>query len=187
MAKSNENVVLHGTHGTLAKQLVIRQRYGQSILSKRPNHVKGRVTPGQQAVRDRFLSASLYAKAVMANPDQLAVYRAAAKNGLSAYNLAMADALRAPEIKDMNTATYTGKTGEPILIRAIDDFKVKEVTVAIYSADNQPVETGNAVLQANGLDWLYTATKDLVSLTGSKVKVQASDLPGNATSKEIVL
>ncbi|NML40422.1 hypothetical protein HHL17_24710 [Chitinophaga sp. G-6-1-13] len=187
MAKAIDNVILYGAHGTIAKQLVVRQRFGQSILSKRPTRSKGKATEAQQAVRDRFLSASLYAKSVMANPVLLDMYRAAAKNGLSAYNVAMLDALRPPEIKDVNTAAYTGKTGETFLIRAIDEFKVKAVTVSIYSADNQLVETGAAVLQVNGLDWLYTATKDLNTLTGTKIKAEASDLPGNTAVKEMVL
>lgn len=187
MAKATDNVILQGTHGTFAKQVVIRQRFGQSILSKRPTHVKGNPTPAQQVVRERFQTATLYAKSVMANPDLLAQYRAVAKNGQSAYNLALADAFRAPEIREIDTLNYTGKTGSTIRIRAIDDFRVRAVVVSVYSADNQLLETGNAVQQNIGLDWIYTATQEHAPTTGAKIKVQASDLPGNVTLKEQVL
>ncbi|MCW3465175.1 hypothetical protein [Chitinophaga nivalis] len=187
MAYSNDNVIIQGAHGTFAKQLVFRQRFGQSVLCKRPRKTNRPPSDAQQAVRERFLTASIYAKSVMANPDLLTMYQAAAKNGLSAYNLALADAFRAPEIKELDVSPYTGLIGSTIRIRAIDDFKVNAVQVSIFSAANELLEEGAAAMSNNGLDWIYTATKENQTPGGCTVKVKASDLPGNITLKEQVI
>ncbi|PSL43010.1 hypothetical protein CLV51_1094 [Chitinophaga niastensis] len=71
MAHSTDNVILQGAHGTFAKQLVFRQRFGQSILCKRPKKSNLSPTDAQLSVRARFLAASVYAKSVRANPELL--------------------------------------------------------------------------------------------------------------------
>jgi len=38
---------------------------------------------------------------------------------------------------------------------------------------------GDAVQQANGIDWLYTATTANESTEGDRIEVRASDKPGN--------
>ena len=187
MAHSTDNVILQGAHGTFARQLVFRQRFGQSILCKRPKKSNVPPTDAQVAIRERFQAATVYAKSVKANPDLLAMYQAAAKDGLTAYNIALADFFRAPDIRELDVSTYTGAVGNTIRVRAIDDFKVKAVQVSIFSATNELLEEGAAVVGANGLDWIYTATKENGTPKGSKIKVQASDMPGNATIKEQVI
>jgi len=69
-------------------------------------------------------------------------------------------------------------------VRATDDFRVTQVQVSIVNADGSVVEEGNAVQQANGIDWLYTATVANESLAGDKIVVRASDKPGNITTLE---
>ena len=112
---------------------------------------------------------------------------AAEKNGLTVYNLAIADVFHAPEVRELDASAYTGATGSTIRVRAIDDFKVNAVQVSIFSAANELLEQGAAVPDSNGMDWTYTATTDNPVITGCTIKVQASDLPGNATVKEQVL
>lgn len=187
MAHSTDNVILQGAHGTFAKQLVFRQRFGQSILCKRPKKSNIPPTAAQIAIRERFQAATVYAKSVKANPDLLAMYQAAAKDGLTAYNIALADFFRAPDIRELDVSAYTGAIGNTIRVRAIDDFKVKAVQVSIFSTTNELLEEGAAIIATNGLDWIYTTTKENSTPAGCKIKVQASDLPGNATIKEQVI
>jgi hypothetical protein len=101
MAHSNDNVILQGAHGTFAKRLVFRQRFGQSILCKRPKKSHIPPTTAQSAIRERFLAATVHAKSV---PDLLAMYRAVAKEGLSAYNVALADFFCAPDIRELDVS-----------------------------------------------------------------------------------
>ena len=187
MAYSTDNVIIYGAHGTFAKQLVIRQRFGRSILCKRPRKSTQPPSEAQLAVRERFVAATQYAKLVMANPDLQVTYQAAAKNGLTVYNLAIADLLHAPEVQEVDASAYTGAAGSTIRVRAIDDFKVNAVQVSILSAANELLEQGAAVPSSNGMDWTYTAATDNPVTAGCTIKVQASDLPGNAAVKEQVL
>jgi len=46
------------------------------------------------------------------------------------------------------------------------------------------VEKGDAQLDATGLHWEYTTTAVNEKLSGDKIVVQASDLPGNVTKSQ---
>jgi hypothetical protein len=80
-------------------------------------------------------------------------------------------------------SAYTGAAGDEIRIIASDDFMVKSVYVQINDADGAPIEEGEAVNKAGSL-WIYTATQNNNSLTGNKIVISASDLPGNITTEE---
>ncbi len=123
----------------------------------------------------------------MADAKLKAEYEAQAKPGESAFNVAVADLLHAPDIETIDLSNYTGKVGDTITIRATDDFMVTGVTVSISEADGTLVEKGAAVLGADGLDWVYTATVANANLSGDKIVIQASDLPGNVTEKDETL
>jgi hypothetical protein len=128
----------------------------------------------------------LYAKNQMENPEAKAAYEANAKGAgqPNAYNIAVADFFHAPDIEEVDFSAYTGAVGNTIRVRAIDDFKVEAVTIEIYNPDGSMVESGNAIKQANGLDWVYTATALNEDLSGDRVVIKASDMPGNISEKE---
>jgi hypothetical protein len=185
MAKVAGNLILHGASGSLGDQIVIRQRGGQTILSASPTAPKGEPTEAQLAHRKRFQQAVLYGKNL--NPANKAEYAAKADGLLSAYNVAVADFFHAPDIDEIDVTHYSGAIGERIRIRAIDDFKVKQVNVAIYNADGSLVEQGDAVQAENVIDWNYTATALNASLEGDKIIIKVSDNPGNVTEAEEAL
>jgi hypothetical protein len=68
-------------------------------------------------------------------------------------------------------------------VRATDDFQVNRVYVKIEGQDGSMVEEGEAVADPNGLDYLYTAKKKNVSLTGDKITIEVHDIPGNEAVK----
>ena len=68
---------------------------------------------------------------------------------ISLFNLAVSDYIKAPQIKAVNYAAYTGQVGDTISIRAIDDFKVDKVTVSIENSSEVEIENGTAVLSFN--------------------------------------
>jgi hypothetical protein len=55
--------------------------------------------------------------------------------------------------------------------------------VQVLKADNTVAEQGQAVQQANKIDWVYTATTAITALTGFKVVASAKDKPGNSASQ----
>lgn len=142
-------------------------------------------TAAQLEVRGRFNQGVAYAKAVMKDPALKALYAAAAKGDQSAYNVAVKDAYKAPEITKISTDLYTGQPGSTVTVRAIDDFKVASVRVQIYTAIGDLVEQGEAVLQVNGLDWLYTATVVNDPVQGCRIRAVAKDLPANETAFDV--
>jgi hypothetical protein len=187
MSKSNDNVITRGASGTFGSQIVFRQRYGDTIMSKPPRASNIPPTEKQLATRERFLTASQYAKAVNANEALKAVYKAAAKLGQSANNVAMVDAIKPPEIKEIDRSQYTGLANDIFRINAVDDFKVASVYVTLLGQVGEVLEEGEATVDPNSHYWIYTATTAKPDYAGCTLKVQAKDLPGNVALKELVL
>jgi tRNA(Phe) wybutosine-synthesizing methylase Tyw3 len=187
MANAKNNIFMTGLSGTVGRQMTLSQKKGDTIVGKKRGASSIPATDNQLDIQDRFKIASKYALAAIQNPVIKAAYAAAAKNNQSAYNVALADAFKAPEIKSISTTAYHGLVGDIITIRAVDDFKVETVQVVITTAAGVFVEQGNAVLTDNGLDWKYTATSLNGAAAGSKIRVTAKDLPANETVMEAVV
>ncbi|MFD1628624.1 hypothetical protein [Pseudopedobacter beijingensis] len=181
-----DNDLVMGASGKIGKMLVFRQKAGKTIIAKRGIRTAP-LSVDQEAVTERFREAAIYAKKVSDDPLKKALYEAVAKPGQTAFNLALADFWKAPVVKKITLDDYNGQIGGTILVRAIDNFKVETVTVQILDGNSSILETGQAILQDNGLDWLYTATVENSSLQASTVRVTASDLPGNKTVQDQVV
>jgi dTDP-4-dehydrorhamnose reductase len=88
---------------------------------------------------------------------------------------------------DVDLTGYTGQVGQKIRIRVTDDFAVKSVVVTIHNADGTLQEEGDAALEENQLDWIYTTNSNNISLTGDKITIIAADIPDNLTKQEKVM
>lgn len=187
MAQSKDNIITHGLSGKVGNILVFSQRNGKTFVGKVPKQKTKADTPAQVAHKQKFQRATIYGKAAIANQVTKAAYEADAEIGESAFNVAVADFLQAPDIDSVDLSGYTGKVGEKIIILATDDFAVTSVTVNISNADGTLVEDGAAVLSADGLDWVYTTTAVNASLAGDKITIEATDTPGNVTEKQTIL
>jgi hypothetical protein len=163
-------------------QFVYRNWYGQTVMARKPDESRKAPSENQENVRDRFRLAVQYAKAAMSDPLMKAFYASKATPGKSAYNMALADFFDAPRIKDINTAGYSGNTGDRITVTAVDSFKVNNVHLKITRPDGSLVEQGEAIL--GSVFWEYSCTTNNVSFTGCIVTVTAFDIPGNATIEQ---
>ncbi|SDF01644.1 hypothetical protein [Chitinophaga filiformis] len=187
MAKST-NFVLKDASGTIADMLTLtKRRSGAIILGKKRGESSIPPSELQLDVQRKFKRAMQYAKAAILDPVVKAAYQAFAGPDQSAYNMAVKDFFKPPVVESITTKSYHGEVGDTLLIRALDDFKVTAVTVSIRTAAGAIVEEGNAVLQSNALDWLYTATAENAALAGTVITATAVDTPGNETPKEVVL
>ncbi|GIJ97564.1 hypothetical protein CAPN001_21330 [Capnocytophaga stomatis] len=180
MAESKNNIITHGLSGKVGDLLVFSQRNGKTIVSQKPT----KKTITSEKVKEqmaKFQQATIYAKTALKNPAVKEEYQSEAdkKQGVTAYNVAVADMLQAPKIEQIDLSGYTSQVGDTIKVRAYDDFKVVSVTIHIYNSDGSLVEEGNAV--DNGLDWVYTATQINADLSGDKIVARATDLPTNTT------
>ena len=189
MANSNNSVITGKLRGTLGKELVFREWEGKTVVAKAPKGREGDPTPAQAQTQERFLLASRYARAVMKGQDQgiRDAYAAALRPRQNLYSRAVEDFMSPPVVSSIGTGNYTGASGSPVTIRAVNDFRVTGVRVEIYAASGTLLEKGNAEQQANGIDWTYTATQVNNPLTGSKIKAIATDVPGNEGTLELTL
>lgn len=182
-----ENDLLEGASGRFGKRLVYRQRGHKTIIARRTLRKTNPNTLRQTEVRDLFSEAVIYARGVIADSATKALYQAKVSGNQSAFNLAVSDFCKAPEIRKYNVTEYTGQIGDKISIRASDDFKVEWVKLLIKDSSDTTIEEGLAVLSANGADWIYTATAVNTDLPGTKLMISVSDIPGNITTQEVVL
>lgn len=181
------NDLVKGASGRIGDQLVYRQVGGKTIIAKRPRAKSKPDTAVQIATRELFYNAVLYAKTVVANEATKAIYQAKTQGNQTAFNLAVSDFCKAPEIKICDSSGYTGLAAQGIRIRATDDFKVESVRLEITDSGNDTIEEGAAVLGSNGVDWIYTTTVANPILVGTKLIVSAADVPGNVTREEFML
>ena len=184
MAKQKNNVVTHGLSGKVGELLIFRRTSTGTVVAKRPE-VSNKVSEAQRAQRRRFQRAVVYGKATLADPVLGEGYTAAAqRKKRQPFNVAVADFLHAPDIELIDVSAYHGQPGDVIRIEATDDFAVKEVKVVISNPDGSLVEEGLAQPGAMTFEWIYTATAANPGLTGDRIEVYVSDIPGNITSLE---
>lgn len=181
------NDLVKGSSGSIGDQLVYRQRGGKTIIAKRPKKKSTPDTPRQLEVQELFAEAVLYAKSVIDDAAKKAAYQAKVKANQSAYNLALSDFCKAPEISKYGISEYTGQIGDQISIRAFDDFKVEWVRLIIKDSSDSTIEEGSALLSSNKADWIYTATVVNPTVAGTKLIISAADMPGNITLQEVIL
>ncbi|HEX3009511.1 MAG TPA: hypothetical protein VHO90_18035 [Bacteroidales bacterium] len=179
MGKSEDNIITDGLRGKVGRSIVFRQFNGETIVSKSPTTSNRTATASQLKQRDHFQEGVIYGKTVVVTPELRAQYESAVPEGKSVYKIALADFLKAPKIRNVDVSKYTGQIGSLIKVRAVDDFIVKSVHIAISNSDGSLVEQGEAVKAANGVDWEYKATTNNTSTEGDKIVILASDLPGN--------
>lgn len=185
MAKSNNNIVTHGLSGRI-DELVFRQRFGQTVVTRNPR-VSREPSNAQLSLRSRFRQAAAYAKAAVSDAATKLFYGSKAKEGQSAYNVALADFFNTPEIGEIDTSAYNGSTGSRIMVPVTDGGKVVSVKVKIQKSDGTLIEEGAALQQSNGLYWMYYASALNNSLSGSIISVSATDLPNHSSLKQITI
>lgn len=183
MAHVGNNIVTQGLSGMLGEQLVFRMRGKKTYVSKAPVQKERELSEAQILHQRKWQEAILYGKSAMASPEMKEAYKSSADETHSAYNVAVADFMNAPHIDEIDISQYTGQPGSFIIIRAVDDFQVAEVSVTIYNPDGTLVEQGMAVVEA-GASWKYTATAVNSDLSGDKIVIKVSDIPGNLTLEE---
>jgi hypothetical protein len=179
MAKVKLNPVMEKIHGKIG-DLVFRRYEDEIVVARKPDRQNVEPTPAQAAHRERFRLAALYGKTVFADPAQKALYEKGAKDRhQTVFALTVGDFLNAPAVDEIDLSAYTGKAGEPITIRASDDFEVAGVYVAIRDTCGAVLEQA-AACQSDGV-WLYTTTKALTPGLAVVIEVTATDRPGNKT------
>jgi hypothetical protein len=188
MSKILNNPIMKGASGMLGDVVVYRELRGKLVMANRPKRRQGVLTPAQELAKSRFLSAVRYANGQMADPVSKEYYQLLKANFPSAYAAAVADYLKAPVVKLIDTAKYGGAVADEILIKAVDNFKLTSVLVSIFGANGSLIEQGEPALLPNSIeDFVYKATVANQALAGTKILVTLRDRPGNITVQEKLL
>ncbi|MBC8465717.1 hypothetical protein H8D57_01710 [bacterium] len=96
MAVIRNNVLLKGLSGKLGDQLVCQIN---GILRTRPDPSKLQWTDSQRQHRSLFREAKQFARAIEADPELKPMYKAKAKRGIGAYQVAISAYMHHPEIR----------------------------------------------------------------------------------------
>ena len=183
--KTFNNIVTEGLSGSM-KQLVFRQLHGKTVVAYHQRKPR-RATSLQQQIQFTFKQAAIYARNILQDAAIYAEYLRKASPGVSPFNLAIADFFRVPVVGDIDSSNYTGAVGSTLSAVVMDDFRLIGVKARIQKANGELLEEGNAVLQQNGLNWLYTCTAANSSIEGSVITFTATDLPGHSIANRKTL
>ena len=184
MAKAT-NALTQGLSGKVTG-LVFRQNANGTVsIGDAPRPSSKAPTAGMLAQRQRFQQAAFYGRAMQLDPAQKAAYETGVDvNTQSAYTVAVADYLNAPDLRSVDFTAYRGAVGDAILIQATDDFAVHHVHARIQRPDGTLVEEGDATADPDGYIYRYAATARNTTLAGSKIIVSAYDNPGNEATQQ---
>ena len=178
MAIVKDNILMQLVRGTLGKHFIIYERNGQIIMAVKRGPSKKKPTQKQLEARQKMTIASARAQVLMADPEIKAYYESMAGPGQNAYNMAVKDAYRRPEVQNIRLEN------EDVVVTAKSEFRVAEVEVKVIDAEGVIIESGQAVLDRNRVDWHYKAT---ALPAGGKVIVEVVSLPEKLTVKELLL
>jgi hypothetical protein len=187
MSNSRENVITRRLHGKFGDQVVFRTRNGKSVTADVPKRSRKQAATTQVKTRDRFKLASIWAKSTLEDADMLAAYSAKATDGKTAYVLAVTDFLKPPRISEISVAGYHGHPGDVIRVAAFDDFMVVTVKVQIKDATGTLIEAGACQPDSRRMFWLYTATTEVIDLTGVEITAIATDNPEHTGEDTVVI
>jgi len=175
MSNSSQNVNVRKLRGKFGDQIVYKVRYGKSYAADVPAPSSKGPNAVQDKIRLKFKMATIWAKAVLADPAKLAIYKALAKGPMTPWMLAITNYLRPPKVEEIDLSEYQGHVGDQINIAAVDITTVKSVSITIKDSTGAVVETGACQPDDIGLFWVYTATTAIANLTGVVVTATAKN------------
>jgi hypothetical protein len=182
MAHAQHNSITHG-YGGLFGNIVFRWVYGQSVMQSRPDFSNVHWSKAQKANRKTFAQAVRYAQMAIRDPEKKRFYEKQAKGRCAAYNKAISDYLRRPEICSIDTDEYGGKKGDLIKVDAWDKYGVVAVLVFVYNALGHEIESGMAIEDFGRECWVYQAREDFPPGRSGRIVVKAIDHTGNSVSE----
>ena len=182
MGKLRTNKAVGDLQGKVGGLIYAHQASGTVVVRRAPEQVQAS-TVNQQASQARFILAQRYFRMLKANPELYAPYKAAAAAARRrACDMAIADFLRPPELKDVDLTGYSGKAGEAIRVEAVDDFDIASVTLVVSTLDGAVIEQGPAARNVHP-NWVYTAQTAIQPGNTVIIQVRVADRPGNTVTK----
>ncbi len=158
MAKVRKNIFIRGLDGDLGGQFLVRtgKISGRTSVFAKIDCDHTRVdSPAQEAQKQDFREASVYAESNQDNPVYIAKAGGKQDKERQPKNVAMADWFQPPQILEIDLRGWRGCPGDVIRVLAVDDVQVAGVKVEITDEAGALLETGPAVLAVTQR-WEYT-------------------------------
>src|ERR1700754_843042 len=115
MSNVSENLLVREARGNVGKQFVYRKRGTKTHIVKMPKVNKNRLATEDEVKRRKlFSSAALYAKGAMLSPPLKKEYQKKTDGDNTAFNIAMRDYIKPPEVSFIDLDTYNGTVGSTI-------------------------------------------------------------------------
>lgn len=170
------------TSAALSSNVVIRNYRNQTIVSAVTRPRKSNSHDRQRTI-NRFREANKWAKNELKNPETRALYAKGVNSRLTnPHTVAVSDYLQAPVIHYINLKEVTGSIGDPIRVKATDNFRVTQLVIVITNAKGHIVEEGFATQYPRKPSmWLYRLTLEHPDIVTCKILAMAWDLPNNKT------
>jgi hypothetical protein len=164
--------------------LVYVHRADGTVIVRRAPRSHAPFTAAQKASQSRFAKAVRWLREIKTVPELYAPYRVAARiSRKRACDIAMADFMHPPEVRDVDVSEFTGNAGQIIRVCALDDVAVGSVTVVLKDLNDSAIESGAAIPDPNGTLWTYVTQTRCAGIDAVAVEVTAVDRPGNSVAK----
>lgn len=136
--------------------------------------------------KEQMTNAATYAHDTITDPDKRKIYDKG-EEYKQVFTKAAEDFLIGPEIHKMYINGYNGMKGHTISCIVTDNFKVHGVDITITCLDGREIESGKAFLTEDEDRWNYITKLDATCEKGVRIQINAQDIPGNKSSKDIAL
>ena len=90
--------------GHINKQVVIKHRFGKTIITAYPDMSKVRYNENQKTEQRRFADAVAYARSIISDLEKKAQYKARLPKGKKVFNAAIADYMSGRNIENLQSS-----------------------------------------------------------------------------------
>jgi len=187
MAIADRNCLVRFYRGKVGG-LIFRIVGDKTVVSTLPDYRGRKWTKAQKANRRRFRKAMDYARDILKDPVMVLFYKKKIKRkNQSAWNMAVSDYMKKPELAFIDGHYYKGTKGDQITVGVKDRHRMTEVIVGIVDAQGFQVESGKAEYIPFQNHWVYRAVETNTSIKGGRIAVQALDFNGRVVQEELNL
>jgi hypothetical protein len=175
MANADLNNLVKNYRGKVGG-LIFRLVGGRTVVSVLPDYRGRKWTKAQKANRRRFRKGMDYAREILKDPVMALFYKKKIKKkNQSAWNMAVSDYMKNPELAFIDGHSYKGAKGDQITVGFKDRHRLTEVIVGIVDAQGFQVESGKAEYNPFLNTWVYRAVETNTSIKGGRIAVIATD------------
>ncbi len=188
MAIAKDHPIFAGFRGKLGPFSLRQREGGRTQLILLQESGPRTASEAQALHQERFKAATVFAKVQQTDP--LYVQIAGPMPDVSAYNLAVRDYMRPPDIELIDVDEWSNLTSNVLRAVVLDAVPVPLVTCVIYTLSDEELLIGGEMTPDTEVDglWEWSPSEALDGeLTGLGFRVTATDRAGNVAELAVEL